>query len=239
MAAKKKAHKKTRRTAPTAGEAKFKRATRLEKQPRSVFNGRFESTLTEELVDELCTIHKEGDLVPGTALACGVHPELLTKWLEAGSKLDAPDPYARLFATFAVIEAEIRRDDFKKLRDPFTKNSAGIIWYLEKRNRMLRKEAVQRAGQIFNVAELLEPKAEGGMSKDAAIWIVQQLAQHMPDELKPIMGGAGWHKLTPEQARRLQLTEGQPNEPEDEDERDDRADDDGTDDDFEDDEDDR
>lgn len=192
MAAKKK--KTTRRTKPTKGEAKFKRAVKLEKQPRALSTGRFESVLTDALVDELCTVHREGDLIPGTALACGVHPDLLRQWLEKGSTLDAPDPFARLFATFAVIEAEIRREDFKKIRDPFTKNAAGIIWYLEKRNPMLRKDAVPKGGQIFNVAELLEPK-QNGLSKEAAVWIAQQLAAHMPDELKPIFEKAGWKQL--------------------------------------------
>jgi hypothetical protein len=190
MAAKKK-KKTVRRAKPSKGEAKFKRAVKMDRKPRSVVSGRFESTLTDELVDELCTVHREGDLIPGTALACGVHPDLLRGWLEKGSTVDAPDPYARLFATFAVIEAEIRREDFRKVRDPFTKNSAGIIWYLEKRNPMLRKDAVARAGQIFNVAELLEPKTSG-LSKEAAVWIAQQLAAHMPDELKPIFTKAGW-----------------------------------------------
>lgn len=199
MAAKKK--KAARRTKPTKGEAKHQRAVNPSRQPKSVVSGRFESILTDALVDELCTVHREGDLIPGTALACGVHPTLLRQWLEKGSTVDAPDPFARLFATFAVIEAEIRREDFRKVRDPFTKNSAGIIWYLEKRNPMLRKDAPAKPGQLLNVAELLEPQ-QGGLSKEAALWLAQQLAEHMPKELKPIFEKAGWK----------QLGEGNPNE---------------------------
>lgn len=229
MAAKKKARKKTRHT-PSKGEAKFKRPAKMERKPRSVTTGRFESMLTDELVDELCTVHREGDLIPGTALACGVHPDLLKAWLEKGSAVDAPDPFARLFATFAVIEAEIRREDFKKVRDPFTKNSAGIIWYLERRNPMLRKDAVPKAGQIFAVAELLEPKQDGALSKEAAIWIARQMARNMPPEIREIFTEEGWNKN--------QITEGSPDEQASE-ERDDGSAEDGDDDDWSDDEDDR
>lgn len=146
--------------------------------PRSVRTGRYESQLTDELVDKLCATHAEGDILPSTALACGVHPTVLRTWLEQGSAVDAEDPYARLFATFAVIESQIRRTTLRTIRDPEVKSAAGCIWYMEKRFREWRADAQPRENEVFAVSDLLLPKA-GGMDVQQAVHIISQLFQNL------------------------------------------------------------
>lgn len=181
MATKKKAKKKAGRRLeafkPTKGESKFKRKPKVDHIPRGA-TGQYETILTDELCDQLIEVHKEGDILPATALCCGVHPVLLKKWLEQGSAYDAVDPFRRLFATFAVVEGEIRRDCLKDARSPYTKNVNGITWYMERRFSEWRPDAKPREHEVFAVVDLLLP-AKGAMDQASALYIFAQVLQNI------------------------------------------------------------
>lgn len=181
MAAKKKAAKKKGRRLesfkPTKGESKFKRKPKIDHIPRGA-SGQYETILTDELCDQLIEVHKEGDILPATALCCGVHPVLLKKWLEQGSAYDAVDPFRRLFATFAVIEGEIRRSCLGDVRNPYTKNVNGITWYMERRFSEWRPDAKPREHEVFAVIDLLLPQ-KGAMDQASALYIFAQVLQNI------------------------------------------------------------
>lgn len=203
MAAKKaRAKKDPKGREATNGEAKARKKPDMSKVPKSVTTGRYETTLTDALVDELCAIHQEGDILPSTALACGVHPTLLRRWLEEGSRADAKDPFARLFATFAVIESQIRRTTLQDIRNPYTKNTNGLTWYMEKRFREWRADSTPRENEIFAVSDMLLPKP-GGMDVQQAVYIIGQLFQNVA-ALPPVV------QQVLQLNRIVQLPEGKP-----------------------------
>lgn len=163
-------------------------------------SGRWETVLTDSLVDELCAIHKEGDILSATAAACCVHPTQLRLWLEKGAELDAPDPYCRLFSTFALIESSLRRETLARIRDPFAKNERGNIWYMQRRWREWREDHVKRPDDVYSVTEMLMPKDRSSLTIDDAKAIVKQLAANMPEQLRPIFTEHGWEQRNNDEA---------------------------------------
>jgi hypothetical protein len=182
--------------------------------------GHFQTSLTEELLENLCTVHREGsDFRNMTALRCGVHPKMLTRWLKLGAASEDPsDLNARLFADFGRIEGDTRAECIKEIRNPETKreeshfddegkllsktstsrSTTGIQWYVERRFRQWRTDWVQREDE-GDVQELLVQQ-QGALSPDAAKYIIAQLADAMPPELRAIFEAKGWRQI-PETAR--------------------------------------
>lgn len=177
--------------------------------PRGV---RFATTLTEALLLELCQKHYEGrDFRTRTAVRCGVDPDRLQHWLETGARdPDGDSLQSRLYREFAIIEAEICADYIREVSDPTTsveesffddegnltsktttrRSTQGVQWLLSIRYPQFRPHYEPRPVDL--PAEELFPKQGVGLSLEAAMAIVTQLASHMPDQLLPVFTNAGW-----------------------------------------------
>jgi hypothetical protein len=177
--------------------------------PRGI---RFATTLTEPLLLELCQKHYEGrDFRTRTAARCGVDPDRLQHWLEEGARdINGDSLQSRLYREFAIIEAEIAAEWIGEVANPEiaveesffddegnltsrtkrTRSTAGIQWLLTTRFRQFKPQHEPKPGDQ-GLEELL-PKQGGGLTLEAAMALVTQLAGSMPAALLPIFLNAGW-----------------------------------------------
>jgi hypothetical protein len=177
--------------------------------PRGI---RFATTLTEPLLLELCQKHYEGrDFRTRTAARCCVDPDRLQHWLEEGARdINGDSLQSRLYREFAIIEGDIAAewvgevcntetaaeecfyDDEGNLtsRTKRTRSTAGIQWLLTTRFRQFKPQHEPKPGDQ-GLEELL-PKQGGGLTLEAAMALVTQLAGSMPVQLLPIFLNAGW-----------------------------------------------
>lgn len=181
----------------------------------------FQTKLTEELLVELCRVHKEGkDFRNVTALRCRVSPERLKLWLNMGVRHiaeETPTLHARLAMEFAIIEADLRAENIREVLDttvktediefndkgaPISKKLVqrsvhGTIWYMERRWRQYRKDhsAGDADGELSQLLSGAAPS--GGLSVDQAMQICRQLAErmHVEPSMRPVLElflGTGW-----------------------------------------------
>lgn len=164
--------------------------------------GRLRSALDEDLFAQLCETHRTGrDFRNATALRCGVHPKMLTRWLERGAADEHAGLYTRLFVEFGRIEADIRatwidevanpeasREDvhFDDNGKPISKTASsrrtnGVEWLLERRFKQFRADWVPRPDET-EAAELLAERSQG-FSPEAALAVVRAMVASMPAEL--------------------------------------------------------
>ncbi len=176
-------------------------------------NGRFQSILTRELVDQLCETHEQGrDFRNVTAVRCGVHPTLVTQWLKRGAAEADEGLYTELFMRFAKIEGDIRAvyiaevsnptaqteeteyEDGKPVSKTVTaRRTQGIQWLMERRFRQFRVEHVQKADETEAVS-FLEPQATV-YTADMVLGIVQQMAAHpdrLPEAVRRLFAQTDW-----------------------------------------------
>ncbi len=185
------------------------------KNPRQkkASNGRFQSILTQALVDQLCETHETGrDFRNVTAVRCGVHPTLITQWLKRGA-LGADDGlYSELFMRFARIEGDIRAVYIAEVSDPTAqteqteyedgkpvsktvtaRRTQGIQWLMERRFRQFRVEHVQKADETEAVS-FLEPQATV-YTADMVLGLVQQMAanpERLPEAVRLLFANTDW-----------------------------------------------
>lgn len=182
-------------------------------QPKDPQSGRFQSTLTPELVDKLCTTHADGrDYRNVTAARCGVHPAVLTKWLKLGAGNEAAGLATELFMRFAQIEGDIRAKWIAELADvtasvehtefedgkPVSKTvnarrTSGLQWLMERRFRQFRVEHALTEHES-DAMSLLQPQAQT-LTTEMAIALCQQLAQNperLPEPIRVLFAATDW-----------------------------------------------
>lgn len=176
------------------GAEKQRRKPRIEHIPRGL-RGRFETLLTDDLCTELIERYREGDMIAPTAEACGVRGDLVKEWLQMGCGDTAPEPHARLYAAFRVIEADIRAQCLKDMRDPMLKNAHGIAWYLERRWAEWRTDYVPKPNDVLSLSQITQ-SSDGGLTRDQALHLARQMAATIDrhPELKAIFDAEGWSK---------------------------------------------
>lgn len=164
--------------------------------------GRLQTALDEELLERLCTTHREGrDFRNATALRCGVHPRMLSRWLERGAADEHAGLCTRLFLEFGRIEADIRADWIREVADPeasreetvlddngkpisrtaTSRRTTGLQWLLESRFRQFRSDWVPRPDE-GEVGDLLAER-QTGFSPEAAMAMMRAMVAAMPPEL--------------------------------------------------------
>ncbi len=181
--------------------------------PKDATTGRFQSTLTPELVDKLCSTHNDGrDYRNVTAARCGVHPMTLTKWLKLGAGNESAGLATELFMRFAQIEGDIRAQWISELADvtasvehtefedgkPVSKTvnarrTSGLQWLMERRFRQFRIEHVLTDHEA-DALSLLQPAAQA-LTAEMAIALCQQLAQNpegLPDQIRSLFATTDW-----------------------------------------------
>lgn len=180
--------------------------------------GRLVTALDEPLFEKLCAVHRDGrDFRNATALRCGVHPKMLSRWLKQGER-DEGTIYARLFLAFGQIEGEIRAGYIAEVENTETsreettfsakgvpeskvvvqRRTTGVQWLLERRFRQFRSDWVVKEDELDVVHMLSEQQAQG-LTLEAALQIARQLAKNMPDQLRPIFEAERWIQM-PENA---------------------------------------
>lgn len=183
------------------------------RQPTDVVTHRFQSVLTRELVEELCKVHQEGqDFRNTTAIRCGVHPTLLTRWLRQGSETSEGGLQTELFMRFGKIEAEIRAAYIAEVSDPTasteesqyddgkvvgkivtTRKTTGIQWLMERRFRQFRVEHIQKPDEL-QISEMLEPQ-QTVYTADMVLGILQQMAaypERLPVAIRLLLSKTDW-----------------------------------------------
>ena len=151
--------------------------------------GRLQTALTELLVAQLCETHREGrDFRNATALRCGVHPKMLTRWLKQGETDPAGSLCSRLFMAFGRIEGDIRAEWIAEVANPVVaceetrRSTNGLQWLLERRFRQFRADWIPRPDEV-NVGDMLTAEQQTGFSPEAALAIVRAMVASMPAEL--------------------------------------------------------
>jgi hypothetical protein len=159
--------------------------------------GRLRSGLDEALLEQLCEVHREGrDFRNATALRCGVHPRMLSRWLERGARDEDAGLHTRLFLAFGAIEGDIRAEWIGEVANPeasreesqfegsktaTSRRVTGLQWLLERRFKQFRLDWVQRPDE-GEVGELLAAQ-QTGFSPEAALAVVRAMITSMPPEL--------------------------------------------------------
>jgi hypothetical protein len=164
--------------------------------------GRLRSGLDEALLAELCDTYREGrDFRNATALRCGVHPRMLSRWLTRGAADDTGSIEARLFLAFGRIEAELRAEWIAEVANPeasreethfddegrplsktaTSRRTSGIEWLLERRFRQFRADWIPRPDE-GEAGELLVAQ-QTGFTPEAALGVVRAMVASMPAEL--------------------------------------------------------
>ncbi len=163
----------------------------------------FRTELTEDVLAELCAIHEKGrDFRDVTAVRCNVHPKRLSVWLRRGAMGgDLTSPFVRLFLAFGRIEGDLRakcidevldttKETIKivsdgkggETKDVIKRDSAGVRWYMERRFRSYRIEALPTDDNA-EVSTMLNADAPQVKNAEAAVGVIRQLAAAMPPEL--------------------------------------------------------
>lgn len=199
------------------------------RQTKDPVTHRFQSVLTRDLCDQLCDTHGKGrDFRNATAIRCGVHPVLLTRWL----KLGANDPEAglatELFMRMGKAECDYRADLIKEVADPTSmtevveyddgkpigkttvaRRTQGLQWLLERRFRQFRADALPKPDDL-EISVMLEPAAASEMNQEAALQIITMIAsnpERLPPALLQVFLQAGW--ALPATASQKVMTDGQ------------------------------
>lgn len=185
------------------------------KKPRQTqgARGRFESTLTRELLESLCETHEKGrDFRNVTAARCGVHPKLLTRWLTLGSEDESGGLYAELFLRMLAIEGTIRAVYIAECSNPSastekteydngkpvsktveSRNTRGIQWLMERRFKQFRVEHLAKPDEL-EVTAMLEPVATV-YTAEMVLGIVQQMAlnpERLPEAVRVLFARTDW-----------------------------------------------
>lgn len=183
------------------------------RQKTDAITHRFQSVLTAELVEELCKVHEEGqDFRNVTAVRCGVHPTLLTRWLKQGAESAEGGLCTELFMRFGKIEGDIRAGYIAEVSDPTasteesqyddgkvvgkivtTRKTSGIQWLMERRFRQFRVEHIQKPDELA-ISEMLEPAATV-YTADMVLGIMQQMAaypERLPVAIRLLLANTDW-----------------------------------------------
>lgn len=186
--------------------------TRAERE-RDPETGRLCTILDDALLDALCAAHADGDFRNATALRCRVHPKMLSRWLKQGAQDETGETiYGRLFVAFCRIEAEVRAETLRELRNPtaseevttfdegkpssrevVSRNTRQLGWYLERRFRQFRPDWLPKEDEA-DASELLTPAA-GALTPEAILAILDQLAaspERLPPAAQSIFIRHGW-----------------------------------------------
>lgn len=103
---------------------KISRRTRSE--PTRVLDGAGNyCSLTPSLADRLVDEAGKGRWPAAAAIACGVHPNTLSRWLVKGAEIDSVEPYQSFCQTFLEAEQEYTR----RLEDVLSNAALGISNY--------------------------------------------------------------------------------------------------------------
>lgn len=182
-------------------------------QPQDPQTGRFQSTLTPELVERLCSTHADGrDYRNVTAARCGVHPGMLTRWLKLGAGNEAAGLATELFMRFAQIEGDIRAQWISEIADvtasvettefdngkPISRTvnarrTSGLQWLLERRFRQFRVEHAPNEHEQ-DALSLLQPQAQS-LTPEMAVALCQQLAanpERLPEPIRVLFAATDW-----------------------------------------------
>lgn len=164
--------------------------------------GRLQSALTEQVFERLCETYEQGDFRNATAIRCGVHPKMLTRWLERGkADDDERSLFTRLFMAFGRIEGDLRAECIAEIRNPeasheetvfddgkpisrtvTSRRTTGVQWLLERRFRQFRADWVPRPDEA-NVGDMLTAEQAQGFSAETALAIMRAMVASMPPEL--------------------------------------------------------
>lgn len=181
--------------------------------------GRFvvKDELTEPIFERLCETHRDGrDFRNVTALRCGVHPKMLSRWLQRGEREEGTI-HARLFLAFGQIEGDLRAKWIAEVEDTDAgreetsydedgkvtskvvtrRRTHGVQWLLERRFRQFRADWAVKEDES-EIAQMLAEQQREALSLDAAIHLVRQIAQNMPAQLRPLFEAEGWRQLPKE-----------------------------------------
>ena len=201
---------------PARRKSKMGRSPSLAQTERDAL-GRLMTALDEPLFERLTEMHRTGrDFRNVTALRCGVHPKMLSKWLRKGESEEGTI-HARLFLAFGQIEGEIRAGYIAEIENTETsreettfenglparkvvvqRRTAGVQWLMEKRFRQYRADWAPKEDET-EIAFMLAEQQTQGLSLEAALHIARELAKNMPEQLRPIFEAARWVQL-PENA---------------------------------------
>lgn len=188
-------------------------AAKKPRQTRDPVTWRFESVLTQALVDQLCETHDKGrDFRNVTAARCKVNPKLLSRWLRMGSEDETGSLHAELFVRMLAIEGEIRAGYIAEVENPLasteestyeggklvgktvtSRSTRGIQWLMEKRFAQFRVEHIAKVDEL-EVMTLLEPAAIV-YSADMVLSIVQQMAanpERLPEAVRVLFARTDW-----------------------------------------------
>jgi len=175
--------------------------------------GRFQSRLTPELVDKLCSTHSEGcDYRNVTAARCAVHPKTLSAWLKLGASNEAAGLATDLFMRLTKIEGDIRAKWLAEIADvtasvehtefedgkPVSRTvnarrTSGLQWLMERRFRQFRMDHAVTADEE-DALSLLQPQAQA-MTPEMAIAMCQMLAQNperLPEPIRILFAATDW-----------------------------------------------
>lgn len=187
-----------------------------EKKPRQQkdpVTHRFQSILTRELLDKLCDFHEKGrDFRNVTAVRCGVHPTLLTRWLKTGAETENGGLYTELFMRMGQIEGDIRAGYINEVSNPVastehtefeegkpvsktveSRRTQGIQWLMERRFRQFRSEHIPKVDEL-EIAAMLEPQATV-YTAEMVLGIVQQMAaqpERLPEAVRRLFAQTDW-----------------------------------------------
>ena len=182
-------------------------------QKKDPVTHRFQSVLTSELLDELCKVHEDGaDFRNVTAVRCGVHPTLLTRWLKQGAESPEGGLHTELFMRFGKLEGDLRAKYIAETANPIasteecqyddgkvvgkivtTRKTTGIQWLMERRFRQYRVEHIQKPDEL-EISEMLEPAATV-YTADMVLGIMQQMAaypERLPVAIRLLLAQTDW-----------------------------------------------
>ena len=188
-------------------------ADKKPRQQKDPVTHRFQSVLTRELLDQLCETHEKGrDFRNVTAVRCGVHPTLLTRWLKTGAETADGGLYTELFMRMGQIEGDLRAGHIAEVSNPIastehtefdegkpvsktveSRRTQGIQWLMERRFRQFRSEHIPKVDEL-EIATMLEPQATV-YTAEMVLGIVQQMAaqpERLPEAVRRLFAQTDW-----------------------------------------------
>jgi len=149
--------------------------------------------LTPELADLLLETHRQGDFRKATAVLCGIHPTMLSRWLKRGLTDPEDEPYSGFAVEFMRIEAQMRLKLVNEVMVTDDLNRAKIVqWFLQHRFHQW-KEHYQPGlddGEALDVVDQLHER--GGMTNDQRNQVIGDMLMNPPRELLLSLSTAGW-----------------------------------------------
>ena len=153
--------------------------------------------LTPELVEKLVKVHTGSrDFRNATAVACGVHPATLSKWLTRGVVSENDEPYSSFALRFMQAETDIRTRYLCDMLDSEDRaHVSAIQWYLERRFKQWgRGERKDPEHEALDVLEATQTK--GGLTPEQRMEAIAKWFAKPTPQLIKILHRAGWRKET-------------------------------------------